>query len=208
MNERLRSALLAIHAMSVTAPDESDRGFAALLGIESIARHALRASGDDCYITDSDCAASPHRHGCYADTGDCDAPSAHVARPPAEIGCKHIMFRGGVTGRVVTCGVCDWCTDHFGLDPVRGSDGSPPGSGSADEASTSGSMPAQGRGYDALAMEFMWRTATDRDRIAEAMGLDDGLPETNPERSIALLRRVREGGLFVALRDALDATSG
>lgn len=28
---------------------------------------------------------------------------------PDDIGCKSIMFRGGATGHVVTCGVCDWC---------------------------------------------------------------------------------------------------
>ncbi len=37
--------------------------------------------------------------------------------PPVEVGCTFIMWRGHITGNVVTCGVCDWCRDHF--DPGR-----------------------------------------------------------------------------------------
>lgn len=29
-----------------------------------------------------------------------------------EVGCTFVMFRGAVTGRVITCGVCDWCREH------------------------------------------------------------------------------------------------
>lgn len=101
-NERLRNALLAIHAMSATAPDESDRGFAALLGIESIARHALSTTGAG---VDNEQPPTLVERG--------------LAHPAAEIGCENIMWRGAITGAVVTCGVCDWCDTHFG--PVRGS---------------------------------------------------------------------------------------
>lgn len=31
---------------------------------------------------------------------------------PDEIGCTCIMWRGRITGNVLTCGVCEWCRAH------------------------------------------------------------------------------------------------
>lgn len=39
------------------------------------------------------------------------ADQATGEKGTGEKGCKSVMFRGAFTGRVVTCGVCDWCRD-------------------------------------------------------------------------------------------------
>lgn len=38
---------------------------------------------------------------------------ARADRPePEPIGCTFIIFRGAITGRVITCGACAWCKEY------------------------------------------------------------------------------------------------
>lgn len=41
-----------------------------------------------------------------------------------DAGCTFIMFRGAITGRVITCGVCDWCRAYWAnIDDMLITDG-------------------------------------------------------------------------------------